>query len=55
MSSKSKQLQWSMESMAEALKAVKLHEKGLRQAAREFGVPVTTLKRRVDDLVPVDA
>ena len=31
-----------------AFKAVKLEDKGHRKAAREFGVPVTTLKRRVD-------
>lgn len=29
--------------------------KGLRQAAREYGVPVATLKRRVNGVVPVDA
>ena len=44
-----------MESMCEALKAVKLQGKGLRQAARDFDVPVTTLKRRVDGTVPVNA
>ena len=55
MSSSKKRMQWSMDSMIEALKAVKIHGKGLRQAAREFDVPVTTLKRRVDDLVSVDA
>lgn len=48
-------MQWSVESMTEALKAVKLHGKGLREAAREYNVPVTTLKRRVDDKVTVDA
>jgi len=36
----------------EALKAVKLNEKGLRQAAREFDVPFTTSKRTVDGEVP---
>lgn len=54
MASKKRQ-QWSVEAMSEALKAVKLNEKGLRQAAREFDVPVTTLKRRVDGEVPLNA
>lgn len=48
-------LQWSLESMNEAFKAVKIDGKGLRQAAREYDVPVTTLKRRVDGEVAVDA
>ena len=47
--------QWSLEAMTEAMKAVKLKKKGLREAAREYGVPVATLKRRVDGTVPVDA
>ena len=50
-----KRQQWSVEAMSEALKAVKLNEKGVRQAAREFDVPVTTLKRRVDGEVPLNA
>ena len=54
MASKKRQ-QWSVEAMSEALKAVKLNKKGLRQAAREFDVPVTTLKRRVDGEVPLNA
>ena len=54
MASKKRQ-QWSVEAMSEALKAVKLNEKGLRQAARESDVPVTTLKRRVDGEVPLNA
>ena len=54
MASKKRQ-QWSVEAMSEALKAVKLNEKGLRLAAREFDVPVTTLKRRVDGEVPLNA
>ena len=37
------------------MKAVKLQGKGLRQTARDFDVPVTTLKRRVDGTVPVNA
>ena len=41
--------------MCEAMKAVKLQGKGLRQAARDFYVPVTTLQRRVDGTVPVNA
>ena len=32
--------------MNEALKAIKFDGKGLRQAARDFDVPVTTLKRK---------
>ena len=47
--------QWSVESMQEALKAVQENNKGLRQAARDYGVPVTTLKRRVDGEVPLIA
>ena len=50
-----KRQQWSLEAMTEAMKAVRLNEKGLREAAREYSVPVTTLKRRVDGSVPVDA
>ena len=46
---------WNMDSMKAALEAVKVDSKGLREASREFGVPVTTLKRRVDGLVEVDA
>ena len=49
------QRQWSLEAMTEAMKAVKLKKKGLREAAREYGVPVAALKRRVDGTVPVDA
>ena len=41
--------------MSNAFKAVKVEDKGLRQAAREFDVPVTTLKRRVDGVVPMNA
>ena len=31
-----------------------MHKKGLRQAAREYDVPVTTLKRRIDRALPAD-
>jgi len=55
MSSKKSRLQWSEEAMSNAFKAVKLEGTGLRQAAREFGVPVTTLIRRVDGVVPLNA
>ena len=40
--------QWSVDSMKRAIDAVTRQHKGLRQAAREYGVPVTTLKRHVD-------
>ena len=42
-------------SITKAVEAVKIHDKGLKQAAREHGVPVTTLKRRVDNLVAIDS
>ena len=34
--------------MKNALDDVTRHGKGLTQAEREYGVPVTTLKRRID-------
>lgn len=37
-------LQWDVTSITKAVEAVKIHDKGLRQAAREHGVPITTLK-----------
>ena len=37
------------------MNAVKVDSKALRQALREYGVPVATLKRWVDGLVAVDA
>ena len=40
--------QWSVDSIKRAIDAVTRQHKGLRQAAREYGVPVTTLKRHVD-------
>ena len=54
-SNEKKCLQWDLKSMSEAIDAVKVREKGLRQAAREFGVPVTSLKRRVDKEIELDA
>ena len=45
---------WDMDSMKRAIEAVKMDGKGLRQAAREFDLPVATLKRRVDGLVALD-
>ena len=44
--------QWLVDSMSEALKAVKIHRKNLRQAAREYNVLATTLK---NDMVDLDA
>jgi transposase len=41
--------------MTAALQAVKIDGKSLRQAAKQYDVPVTTLKRRVDGEVAVDA
>ena len=40
--------------MDAAFKAVKIDGKGLRQAAKKYDVPVTTLKRRVDGKVAVN-
>ena len=48
-------MQWSLQSMTKALEAVQLENKSLRQAAREYAVPLTTLKRRVDGEVSIDA
>ena len=39
-----KRLQWDVENMAKALEAVKLHNEGLRQAARQYDVPSQLLK-----------
>jgi len=47
-------LQWDVTSMTKAVEAVKIHDRGLRQAARKHGLPVTTLNSRVDDLVAID-
>ena len=42
--------------MTEAVNAIKIHGKGLRQAAGEYDVPITTLiKRQVDGEVSIDA
>ena len=38
--------------MKHAIKDVAMHKKGLMQAAREYDVPVTTLKRRIDGFMP---
>ena len=43
-----------MESMKRANDDITMQKKGLRQAAREYDVPVTTLKRRVDGVLPAD-
>ena len=47
--------QWSVVAMREAMKLVTLNEKSLRQASREYDVPLTTLKRRVDREVSLNA
>jgi len=47
--------QWDLESMIRAVSAVQVEGKALREASREYGVPVATLKRRIDGLVPMDA
>lgn len=46
---------WSVEGMRKAIEDVVSQKKGLRQAAREYGVPTTTLKRRVDTSLPAEA
>ena len=48
-------MQWDMKSMIRAVNAVEVEGKAHRQASREYGVPVATLKRRVDGLVAMDA
>ena len=47
--------QWDLESMIQAVNAVKVDGEALRKASREYGVPVATLKRRFDGLLAVDA
>ena len=42
-------LQWDLKGISEAIDAMKMCEKGLRQVAREFGVPVTTVEPRLPD------
>ena len=37
------------------MNAIKVVGKALTQASKEYGVPVASLKRRVDGLVDVDA
>ena len=41
--------------MKKAMEDVATKNKGLRQAAREYGVPATTLKRRIDNSLPAEA
>ena len=41
--------------MKKAIEAVAMQKKSLRQAAREYGVPATTLKRRIDTSLPAEA
>ena len=45
---------WSVDSMKRAIDDVTRNSKGLRQAAREYSVPVTTLKRRIDCSLTAD-
>lgn len=45
---------WNVGSMKRAIDDVTRQIKGLRQAAREYGVPVTTLKRRIDCSLAAD-
>ena len=45
---------WSVQGMAKAVE-VKAQRAGLRAAARIYGVPVTSLKRRVDTGLPPEA
>ena len=52
-SSSSKSGPWSL--CVKQWKLSNYREKALRQTARDFDVPVTTLKRRVDGTVPVNA
>ena len=46
---------WSVEGMKKAMEDVAMKNKGLRQAAREYGIPATTLKRRIDNSLPAEA
>ena len=46
---------WSVEGMKKAIEAVATQKKSLRQAAREYGVPATTLKRKIDTSLPAEA
>ena len=46
---------WSVEGMKKAIEAVATQKKSLRQAARENGVPATTLKRRIGTSLPAEA
>lgn len=48
-----KRKQWSSESMSEAVKSVEAG-KGLREASRQYAVPVETLRRRVNGSVELE-
>ena len=49
-----KRKQWSNRQMEEAMKAVHKGDTGINQAAREYGIPRTTLKDRVSGRVKHD-
>lgn len=53
MAQRQKRKQWSSESMAEACKSVE-DGKGLREASRQYCVPVETLRRRVNGTVELE-
>lgn len=53
-SMKVKRKQWAAESMEEACHAVKNGQMGLREAARNYNVPIETLRRRTTGLVNLD-
>ena len=55
MSSTKSRLQWLEEAIATHLRPLNSTNNGLRQAAREFGLPVTTLKRYIDGVNPLNA
>ena len=46
---------WGVVDMKKAIEEVASQKKSLWQAARDDGVPVTTLKRRLDRSLPADA
>ena len=46
---------WSVEGMKKAMEDVATKNKGLRQAAREYGIPATTLKRGIDNSLSAEA
>jgi len=45
---------WTQESMEAAVEACTSESKGLRESSRTFNVPVETLRRRVNGMVPVN-